>query len=149
LSAWLTDAYPWIKSAHIVCVIAWMAGLLYLPRLFVYHAAVPAGSNRSEIFKVMERRLYRAITTPAMIAAWSFGVLLAGIPGIIVWYQGWIWLKLALVVGLTAYHGALGYWRRAFAADTNTHSQRFFRIVNEVPTVALIAIVVLVVVKPF
>ena len=149
MSAWLIGAYPWIKSAHIVSVIAWMAGLLYLPRLFVYHATVPVGSNRSATFKVMERRLYRAIMTPAMLATWSFGVLLAGVPGLISWHQGWIWAKLALVAGLTAYHGALGYWRRGFAADSNTRSPRFFRIVNEVPTLVLIAIVVLVVVKPF
>jgi putative membrane protein len=149
LSAWLTEAYPWLKSAHIVSVIAWMAGLLYLPRLFVYHSTVPVGSKRSAIFKVMERRLYHAIMTPAMIAAWSFGVLLASVPGLIDWHQGWIWAKLALVAGLTAFHGALGCWRRGFAADTNVHQPRFFRIVNEVPTLVLIAVVVLVVVKPF
>jgi protoporphyrinogen IX oxidase len=141
--------YPWVKSAHILAVIAWMAGLLYLPRLFVYHAMAMAGSDQSETFKVMERRLLRGIMNPAMLAALGFGLLLAGIPGLVDWHRGWIWAKLALVAGLVAYHGALGYWRRAFAEDRNRHSPRFFRIVNELPTLVLIAIVVLVVVKPF
>jgi protoporphyrinogen IX oxidase len=141
--------YPWVKSAHILAVIAWMAGLLYLPRLFVYHAMAMAGSDQSETFKVMERRLLRGIMNPAMLAALGFGLLLAGIPGLVDWHRGWIWAKLALVAGLVAYHGALGHWRRAFAEDRNRHSPRFFRIVNELPTLVLIAIVVLVVVKPF
>jgi protoporphyrinogen IX oxidase len=149
VSGWLADAYPWIKSVHILAVIAWMAGLLYLPRLFVYHAMAPAGSNLSETFKIMERRLQRGIMSPAMIAALLFGLLLAGTPGIVDWHKGWIWVKLGLVAGLVVYHGALAHWRRAFAADRNRHSSRFFRIVNELPSVALIAIVVLVVVKPF
>jgi protoporphyrinogen IX oxidase len=149
LRAWLTDAYPWIKSAHILAVIAWMAGVLYLPRLFVYHAMAPAGSDQPETFKVMERRLQRGIMTPAMIATLGFGLMLAGTPGVVDWHKGWIWAKLTLVAGLIAYHGALAHWRRAFAADRNRHSPQFFRIVNELPTLALIAIVVLVVVKPF
>jgi protoporphyrinogen IX oxidase len=149
VSAWLAGAYPGIKSAHIISVIAWMAGLLYLPRLFVYHAAVPADSNRSAMLKIMERRLLYAIMTPAMIASWSFGLLLAATPGIVDWHLGWIWAKLTLVVGLTIYQAALGRYRRAFAADRNSRSARFFRIVNELPTLAMIAIVILVVVKPF
>ncbi len=149
MNLWLATAYPWVKSAHILAVIAWMAGLLYLPRLFVYHAAAPAGSDRSETFKVMERRLQRGIMTPAMIAAWVFGAMLAATPGLVDWRRGWIWAKLALVVALTAYHLALALWRRAFAEDRNRHAARFFRVVNELPTLALIAIVVLVVVKPF
>jgi putative membrane protein len=149
VSAWLAGAYPWIKSAHVVSIVAWMAGLLYLPRLFVYHAAVPVESRRSTIFKIMERRLENAIMTPAMIASWGFGLLLAATPGIVDWHRGWIWAKLLVVVALTAFHGALGRWRRLFAADHNTHAPRFFRIVNELPTLALIAIVILVVVKPF
>jgi protoporphyrinogen IX oxidase len=149
LSDWLAGAYPWIKSAHILAVIAWMAGLLYLPRLFVYHAMAPPGSDRSETFKIMERRLQRGIMTPAMVAALGFGLMLAGTPGAVDWHRGWIWAKLALVAALTAYHGALGHWRRAFAEDRNRHSPRFFRIANELPTLALSAIVVLVVVKPF
>jgi protoporphyrinogen IX oxidase len=149
LIAWLGDAYPWIKSAHIISMVAWMAGLLYLPRLYVYHATVPIGSNRSETFKVMERRLQRGIMNPAMIGTWGFGLVLAGTPGIVDWRMGWIWAKLVLVVGLTTFHAALVRWRDAFSADRNVHSTRFFRIVNELPTVVLIAIVLLVVVKPF
>ena len=149
MSVWSAVAYPWIKSAHIVAVVAWMAGLLYLPRLFVYHAMAPIGSDRSETFKVMERRLLRGIMNPAMIGALGFGLLLAGIPGAVDWHRGWIWAKLGFVAGLVVYHGALARWRMAFAVDRNRHSPRFFRAVNELPTLALIAIVVLVVVKPF
>jgi protoporphyrinogen IX oxidase len=149
LSAWLHDAYPWIKSAHIVSMVAWMAGLLYLPRLFVYHAMAPIGSDRSETFKIMEGRLQRGIMNPAMIATWGFGLALAGTPGTIDWGTGWIWAKLTLVVGLSGFHAALGQWRHAFRMDRNMHSMRFFRIVNELPTLVLIAIVLLVVIKPF
>ncbi len=149
MSSWLAAAYPWVKSAHILAVIAWMAGMLYLPRLYVYHAAAPAGSNRSDVFKIMERRLLRGIMNPAMAATLILGLTLAGTAGAVDWHRGWIWAKLVLVAGLVAYHGALARWRRAFAEDRNRHSPRFFRIVNEVPTVALIAVVVLVVVKPF
>jgi putative membrane protein len=149
VSAWLADAYPWIKSAHVISIVAWMAALLYLPRLFVYHAAVPVESRRSAMFKLMERRLQNAIMTPAMIASWGFGVLLAATPGIVDWHRGWIWAKLVIVVALTAFHGILGRWRRGFAANRYAHSPRFFRVVNELPTIALIAIVILVVVKPF
>jgi putative membrane protein len=149
LSGWLAAAYPWVKSAHILAIIAWMAGLLYLPRLFVYHAMAPVGSDRSEIFKVMERRLLRGIMIPAMTAALAFGLVLAATPGIVDWHRGWIWAKLALVAALVFCHGALTHWRRAFAEDRNRHSPRFFRIVNELPMVALIGIVILVVVKPF
>ncbi len=149
MSSWLSQAYPWIKSLHIVSIVAWMAGLLYLPRLYVYHATATAGSELSETFKVMERRLQRGIMTPAMIATWVFGMALAGVPGVVDWHMGWIWAKLALVIGLTAFHILLAGWRMAFAADRNRVSTRRFRIVNEVPTLVLIAIVVLVVVKPF
>jgi protoporphyrinogen IX oxidase len=130
-------------------MVAWVAGLLYLPRLYVYHASVPVGSHRSETFKIMERRLYRGIMTPAMIATWVFGLGLAGIPGLVDWRMRWIWAKLVLVAGLTAFHLALSRWRDAFSEDHNTHASRFFRIFNELPTLALIAIVLLVVVKPF
>ena len=149
MSFWPPAAYPWIKSLHIVSMVAWMAGLLYLPRLYVYHSLAPAGSDRSETFKVMERRLQRGIMTPAMIATWGFGLVLAGTPGVVDWRMGWIWTKLTFVVGLTIFHIVLARWRRAFAADLNRHPTRLFRIVNELPTVALIAIVVLVVIKPF
>lgn len=149
MSQWLSAAYPWIKSLHIVSIVAWMAGLLYLPRLYVYHSMAPAGSERSEVFKVMERRLQRGIMTPAMIAAWLFGLALASVPGIVDWRMGWMWVKLAFVLALTLFHFLLGRWRETFAADRNRHSTRFFRLVNELPTIALIIIVALVVVKPF
>jgi putative membrane protein len=130
-------------------MVAWMAGLLYLPRLYVYHSMAPVESDLSETFKVMERRLLRGIMTPAMLATWVFGLLLAALPGMIDWRMGWIWVKLALVVGLTVFHIALARWRRNFSVDQNRRSARFFRLINELPTLALIAIVVLVVVKPF
>jgi protoporphyrinogen IX oxidase len=149
VSLWLIAAYPWVKSLHIVSMVAWMVGLLYLPRLFVYHAMAPIGSNPSETFKVMERRLLRGIMTPAMIATWAFGLVLAGTPGVVDWRMGWMWTKLALVVALSAFHFALSRWCDAFSADSNKHSTQFFRIVNELPTLAMIAIVLLVVVKPF
>jgi putative membrane protein len=130
-------------------MVAWMAGLLYLPRLYVYHSMAPVESDLSETFKVMERRLLRGIMTPAMLATWVIGLLLAALPGVIDWRMGWIWVKLALVVGLTVFHIALARWRRNFSVDQNRRSARFFRLINELPTLALIAIVVLVVVKPF
>jgi putative membrane protein len=145
----LVAAYPWIKSLHILAVIAWMAGLLYLPRLFVYHAQARPGSETSETFKVMERRLQRAIMTPAMIATWLFGLLLAATPGIVDWRMGWLPTKLGFVAGLTAFHFWLRHCRLIFAADRNRHSARFYRIINELPTIALIAIVILAVIKPF
>jgi putative membrane protein len=109
----------------------------------------PVESDRSAIFKVMERRLLRGIMTPAMLATWVFGLLLTATPGVVDWRTGWIWIKLALVVGLTVFHIALARWCRKFSVDQNCHSTRFFRLVNELPTLALIAIVILVVVKPF
>ena len=126
-----------------------MAGLLYLPRLFVYHAMAPVGSDRSATFKVMERRLLSAIMNPAMLATWFFGLVLAVTPGVVDGRAGWLWTKLVLVAGLTLFHGLLARWQTAFAADHNTHSTRFFRVVNELPTLGLIGIVLLVVVKPF
>ena len=146
---WLSGAYPWIKSFHIVSVVAWMAGLLYLPRLYVYHSMAPVASELSETFKVMERRLLRGIMTPAMLATWGFGLLLVATRGVVDWRMRWIWAKLTLVLALTIFHFALARWRGRFSVDQNRHSTRFFRLVNELPTLALIAIVVLVVVKPF
>jgi putative membrane protein len=138
----------YIKAFHIIAVIAWMAGLLYLPRLFVYHAASEAGSPQAETFKVMERRLLRFITTPAMVAAWIFGLILAF--SVVDWaHAGWFHAKLLLVLILSGFTGVLAKWTREFAADRNTHSQRFYRIANEVPTLLMIAIVILAVVKPF
>jgi putative membrane protein len=139
----------YIKAFHIIAVIAWMAGLLYLPRLFVYHAMSKTGSEQSETFKVMERRLLRYITTPAMVATWIFGLILAFSP-LIDWSKdGWFHAKLLLVIVLSGFSGLLAKWTKDFAADRNTRSPRFYRIVNEVPTVLMILIVILVVVRPF
>ena len=146
------NTYEWIKAFHIIAVIAWMAGMLYLPRLFVYHCAAEAGSVQSETFKVMERRLLRAIINPAMIATWALGLYLAwqGPDPRYGWFaSGWLEAKLALVLLLSAVHGLFARWVKAFAADQNRHSQRFYRIINEVPTIIMIAVVLLVVLKPF
>lgn len=145
----MSAAYPWLKALHIVAVIAWMAGLLYLPRLFVYHAEAPAGSDKATTFAVMERRLMRGIMIPALAMTYLFGVGLAATPGVVDWGHGWIWAKLGLVLLLTLFHALLERWRRDFAAGRNAHPARFYRIVNELPTLAMIAIVILVVVKPF
>jgi putative membrane protein len=147
---WLAGIYPWAKALHIISVIAWMAGLLYLPRLFVYHCEVAPGSAQSETFKVMERRLLRGIMDPAMGATYVFGILVLLTPEMIeYWRSGWFHAKVVLVVGLTVYHYALARWRMVFAADANRRPARFYRLMNEVPTVIMIVIVVLVVVKPF
>jgi len=138
----------YIKAFHVIAIIAWMAGLLYLPRLFVYHAETGAGSPQSETFKVMERRLYRYIISPAMIASWILGLIL--VYYVIDWSQDhWFHAKLALVILLSAYSGILGKWTRQFANDQNTRSPKFYRIANEVPTVLMILIVILVIVRPF
>jgi putative membrane protein len=139
--------YLWLKAIHVIAVIAWMAGMLYLPRLFVYHCEAEAGSKQSETFKVMERRLLRAIINPAMIVTWVVGLWLMWAGGFLA--SGWMHAKLLLVLAMSAMHGFLSRWVRAFAADRNLHSQKFFRIINEVPTVLMIAIVILVIVKPF
>jgi len=139
----------YIKASHVIAIIAWMAGLLYLPRLFVYHAQRKTGSEQSKTFKVMERRLLRYITTPAMLASWVLGLALA-FSGVIDWSKdGWFHAKLFLVLLLSAYHGLLAKWTKDFALDRNTHSARFYRIANEVPTLLMILIVILVVVRPF
>jgi putative membrane protein len=139
----------YIKAFHVIAIIAWMAGLLYLPRLFVYHAASKKGSEQSETFKVMERRLLRYITTPAMLASWAFGLILA-FSGVIDWSRdGWFHAKLVLVIVLSAFSGLLAKWTKDFALDRNTRSPRFYRIANEIPTLLMIGIVILVVVRPF
>jgi putative membrane protein len=139
----------YIKAFHVIATIAWMAGLLYLPRLFVYHAESKVGSEQSETFKVMERRLLRLIATPAMLASWVFGLILA-FSGVIDWSKdGWFHAKLGLVLMLSAFHGLLAMWTRDFALDRNTRSARFYRIANEVPTLLMIFIVILAVVRPF
>ena len=139
--------YLWLKAFHVVAVIAWMAGMLYLPRLFVYHCDAPPGTPQSETFKVMERRLLKAIINPAMIATWVLGLIL-------VWQGGWSvsgWLhgKLALVIALSAVHGVYVSRLKDFAQDRNTRPARYYRILNEVPTLLMIGIVILVIVKPF
>ena len=149
MQAFLSEWYLLLRALHVISIIAWMAGLLYLPRLFVYHAGVEKGSARSETFKIMERRLLRGIMNPAMIASWILGLALLAVPGAVDWSDGWIHVKLTGVMALSGLHGALSGWRRAFEADNNSRSERFFRIVNEVPTVLMIVIVVMVVMRPF
>ncbi len=139
--------YLVVKSLHIIAVIAWMAGMLYLPRLFVYHAGTSPGSESSEMLKVMERRLLRYIINPAMIASYVFGIML--IIELDAMKQGWLHAKLALVMVLTVMHHLLARYRKAFERDENTKSQKFFRALNEVPSMLLIIIVFLVVLKPF
>lgn len=139
--------YLWLKAFHIMSVIAWMAAMFYLPRLFVYHAQVEAGSEQSELFKVMERRLLKAIMTPAMIATWVFGLWLAIETG--AFSDGWFHAKMTLVLLMSGAHGYLAKCTRIFASDANTKGDRYYRIVNEIPTVLMIGIVLLVVLKPF
>jgi len=142
-----TNLFLWFKAFHVIAVIAWMAGMLYLPRLFVYHCEAERGSRQSETFKIMERRLLRGIINPAMVASWALGLWIA-IDGRFL-SAPWLWSKLALVAVLSAIHGLLVRWTRDFAADDNRHSQRFYRIVNEIPAVLMVGIVILAVIKPF
>jgi protoporphyrinogen IX oxidase len=139
--------YLWLKALHIIAVISWMAGLLYLPRLFVYHTQATPGSEQSETFKVMERRLYKFIMMPAMTVAWVLGIVLV-FEG--QWFaSGWFVAKFILVIALTIVHGLLGHCTTEFSYDRNRHPQKFYSIVNEIPTVLMIAIVILATVKPF
>jgi len=144
----LLDYYLYLKAFHIIAVICWMAAMLYLPRLFVYHVDAKKGSAQSETFKVMERRLLRYIGTPAMIATWLFAILMI-IANPDLFSQGWFHAKLTLVILLSGFHGACARWMKKFAADTNTKSQKFYRIANEVPTLLMIIVVILAVTKPF
>jgi putative membrane protein len=137
----------WILAAHIIAVITWMAGMLYLPRLFVYHTQTKPGSESSERFKVMERKLLRGIINPSMVAVWILGPLLAWITG--TYMDLWLQIKFLLVIVLSGVHGFLVRYWKDFAADRNTRSERFYRIINEVPAVLMVLIVILVVVKPF
>jgi putative membrane protein len=142
-----SSLYPWFKAFHVMAVISWMAGMLYLPRLFVYHCGAEKGSRQSETFKVMERRLLRGIINPAMVASWALGLWMVYDGG---WISAhWLHLKLLLVVALSAIHGMLVRWTLDFAADQNRHSERFYRIINEVPAVLMVGIVIMVVIKPF
>ena len=140
--------YDWIKALHVISVLAWMAGMMYLPRLFVYHAEARVGSEKSETFKVMERRLYRGITTPAMVATWVFGLAMV-FHGLIDWSSIWPWVKAASVVALSGIHGFYGRLLRDFANDRNRRPSRFFRMINELPFVLAIVIVIMVIVRPF
>jgi putative membrane protein len=141
------ELYLWLKALHVIAVIAWMAGMLYLPRLFVYHCEVAPGSAESERFKLMERRLMRAIVNPSMIAVWILGLTLAVVTH--AYTQGWLQLKFFLVLVLSGIHGFFASCLKAFARDENRRTQRFYRILNEVPTVLMVLIVILAVVKPF
>ena len=140
--------YEWVKALHVISVIAWMAGMLYLPRLFVYHTVAEKGSVQSETFKVMERRLLRGIINPAMIATWVFGLTMIHL-GVVDWGSLWPWFKAAFVIGLSGVHGILAGHVKRFARDENVKPQKYFRIINEVPTVLMIGIVIMVIVKPF
>lgn len=141
------EGYLWLKALHVIAVISWMAGLLYLPRLFVYHCEVEPGSATSELFKVMERRLLKAIMLPAAMVAWIVGLFLAVIGGL--FQDGWFHVKLTLVIAMTISHYMMTRWKNDFAADRNRRPQKFYRVANEVPTLLMIVIVILVIVKPF
>ncbi|TCZ64058.1 protoporphyrinogen oxidase HemJ [Roseicella aquatilis] len=145
----LAPFYPWVKALHLISVIAWMAGLFYLPRLFVYHSQVPPGSEQDALFKVMERRLIRAIMNPAMIAVWIFGITLVLTPGVVDWTAGWWHVKLTSVLGMTWFHHHLSLGRKAMERGERPRTERYWRAMNEVPTVLMIAIVIMVIVKPF
>ena len=140
--------YDWIKALHVISVIAWMAGMMYLPRLLVYHADSAVGSDKSETFKLMERRLYRGITTPAMVATWVFGLIMVS-QGLIDWHSVWPWVKAAMVLTLSGIHGFYGRLLRDFANDRNTRPSKFFRQINEIPFLVAIVIVVMVIARPF
>ncbi|MFC7048030.1 protoporphyrinogen oxidase HemJ [Emcibacter nanhaiensis] len=143
----LQDSYEWLLALHIISVISWMAGMFYLPRLFVYHCQVEKGSETSELFKVMERKLMRVIINPAMVASWIFGLGLAF--GMDRWSEPWFHLKFVLVLLMSGFHGFLARWRKQFERDENSHTEGFYRKMNEVPTVLMILIVFLVIMRPF
>ncbi len=146
----LFTIFPWVKALHVASVISWMAGMFYLPRLFVYHVErASVGSEMSETFKVMEGKLMRVIINPAMFATWGFGLIMVFTPGVIDWGSVWPWVKAASVLAMSGFHGWLSARRKDFAADKNTRSGRAYRLANEVPTVLMLIIVAMVVVKPF
>jgi putative membrane protein len=150
MSEILSALYPWVKALHVISVISWMAGLLYLPRLFVYHAEKgAANAELSEVYCEMERKLLRLIMNPAMIAVWVFGLLLVFTPGVVDWSQGWPWVKAAAVLAMTWFHHWLGWRRKDFLAGRNTTTGRTFRLMNEVPTVLMLVIVIMVIARPF
>ena len=143
------ETYLWVKALHLVSVMSWLAGLLYLPRLFVYHCDAESGSELSETLKVMERRLLRAIINPAMIASWVFGLTMLAAGGEALWSQPWMIIKLICVIAMSVAHGRMVKWCSDFNADRNTRPQTFYRIANEVPTALMVVIIVMVVVQPF
>ena len=145
----LSVFYPWTKALHVISMVAWMAGMFYLPRLYVYHCDMQPGSRESERFKVMEYRLLKQIINPAMIATWVFGILLVLTPGVIDWTSGWWHVKLTAVLLMSGFHGAMSKWRREFMEDRNKRSHRYYRFANEVLTLLLMVIVVMVIVRPF
>ena len=146
----LAPFYPWTKSLHVIAVIAWLAGIFYLPRLYVYHCGLVRGSAESERFKVMERRLLKQIMLPAMLSTWLFGVLLVLTPGIVDWHGfNWWHVKFIGVLLMTGFQGAAGKWRRNFLEDRNVKPERFYRMANEVPTVLMVVIVIMAIAKPF
>ena len=150
MSDLLIAGYPWFKTLHIISVISWMAGLFYLPRLFVHHTErVETGSETDELFQMMEQKLLRVIMNPAMIATWVFGLLLAFTPGIVDWGSIWPWLKFAAVIAMSWFHHWLARRRKDFVAQSNSRTGRQYRLMNEVPTVLMIIIVIMVVVRPF
>lgn len=150
MSDLLASAYLWVRALHIIAVISWMAGLLYLPRLFVNHVErAPVGSETSEVFKGMEYRLLKYIMNPAMITVWLLGLLLAVTPGVVDWSSGYAYVKLAMILGMTIFHQWLGKRRKDFDQDKNTLSSKTYRIANEIPTLMMIVIVIMIVVRPF
>ncbi|NNK77491.1 MAG: protoporphyrinogen oxidase HemJ [Litoreibacter sp.] len=150
MTDFLASAYPWIKSIHIMSVIAWMAGLFYLPRLYVHHTErVTVGSETDALFQMMEFKLLKLIMNPSMISTWIFGLALVFTPGIVDWSEGWPWMKGASVLAMTWFHMWLARARKSFVEEKNTISGRNYRIMNEVPTLLMIFIVISVVVRPF
>lgn len=149
MSDLILSNYEWFKALHLIAVISWMAGMLYLPRLYVYHAGAEVGSELSETLKVMERRLLRFIMNPALILTWAFAILMIAANSETLMAQGWIHVKLTLVIALSGIHGVFSKWRKVFERDENIKSAKFYKIWNEVPTILMIIIVILAVVKPF
>lgn len=149
MAGFILHNYDWIKAFHVIAIISWMAGMLYLPRLYVYHATADKGSELSETFKIMERKLLRLIINPALIAAWLFGLSMIYANPTMLTAGKWLHVKLAAVLLLMVFHAFLSRWRKAFLRDENTHTAGFYRKVNEIPAVLMVVIVIMVIVKPF
>jgi putative membrane protein len=149
MADFLTEIYPWTKSLHVISVIAWMAGLFYLPRLFVHHTEkVEVGSETDKLFQMMEMKLLRVIMNPAMISTWVFGLALMFTPGVVDWSEGWPWIKAIAVLGMTWFHLWLSLRRKEFVTGKNTRTGRTYRLMNELPTVFMIVIVIMVIARP-